>query len=331
MVNLMNDKDFEPCPLCNGLKARILFSTKTPISEFHLVQCKICELTRTLPLPSDDSLNVNGIFNQHGRGVNKFIPTVQKIRNELKRLRAKYCLSLIPYSVQTPKILDVGCAEGSLLNAFQRYGCQCWGVEHPLYPSQRFLNSDRIAYFQGDFQDISLPEGQFDLIILWHVLEHMGSPRLIMGRLYRLLAPDGIIIVAVPNFSSLEARRLKQAWFHLDVPWHKYHYNDRSLGYLMKKSRLRIIRRSTLCFEQGPYGLIQSVLNAMGWLKNEFYEALKGNLTHGRSIHLIIQFFMVIFLLVPGFLVSLFTSIMGKGPVLRMISKKERFKDVSSP
>jgi hypothetical protein len=96
------------------------------------------------------------------------------------------------------------------------------------------------------------------------------------------------------------------------------------MRYLIAKNHLRAIRTSSLCFEQGPYGLLQSILNTMGWPKNEFYEVLKGNLTYRRSIHVIIQFFIGVFLLIPVFFVSLFTSIGGRGPVLKVILKKEK-------
>jgi len=320
----MDDKEFGPCPLCHGSKKKVLFSIKTPLSEFRLVQCEICELTRTFPLPSDEVLRVHDIHSYYGRDVNKFNPCVQKIRNLIMRMRAKHYLSFISNSIQTPRILDVGCAEGSLLKSFLEYGCQCWGIEYPSYPVQRFLDSDRIVYLQGDLHTINLPELAFDLIFLWHALEHMDNPQLIMSRLHKLLSPKGAIIVAVPNFSSMEARRFKQFWFHLDIPWHKYHFNDKSIRYLITKSHLRVIRTSTLCFEQGPYGLLQSILNAMGWPKNEFYEALKGNLAYRRSIHVIIQFFIGVFLLIPVFSVSFLTSKRGRGPVIKLFLKKER-------
>ena len=320
----MNDKRFGPCPLYHGSKTKVLFSKKTPLSEFHLVQCRVCELTRTFPLPSDEVLRVHDIHSYYGRDVHKFNPRVQRIRSFLMRMRAKHYLSFISDSIQTPKILDVGCAEGRLLKSFLEYGCQCWGIEHPSYPAQRFLDSDRIVYLQGDLHTMNLPEGLFDLIFLWHALEHMDNPLLVMSRLQKLLAPQGAIIVAVPNFSSMEARRFKQFWFHLDIPWHKYHFNEKSIRYLITKAHLRVIRMSTLCVEQGPYGLLQSILNAMGWPQNEFYEALKGNLTQGRSIHIIIQLFIGVFLLIPVSSVSLLTSQRGKGPVIKLILRSSQ-------
>lgn len=318
----MNNKAFGPCPLCHGLEAKVLFSARTIFSEFHLVQCNMCELTRTFPLPNDEILRAHDIYSYYGRNVHKFNSRVQKIRNLIMRMRAKHYLSLIPDLTQTPKILDVGCAEGRLLKSFLEYGCQCWGIEHTFYPAQRFLDSDRIVYLQGDLKAMNLPEGVFDLIFLWHVLEHMDNPHVIMSQLHTLLAPEGAIIVAVPNFSSLEARRFKKFWFHLDIPWHKYHFNEKSMRHLMTETHLRIINISSFCSEQGPYGLLQSILNAMGWPKNEFYKALKGNLIKRRSICIIIQLFIGLFLLIPVFFVSFLVSIKGRGPVIKLILKK---------
>ena len=84
----------------------------------------------------------------------------------------------------------MGCAEGRLLNAFLAYGCECWGIEHPFYPTRRFLNSDRISYLQGDLQAIDLEKKTFDMIILWHVLEHMDDPVSVMQRLC-----NGILLI----------------------------------------------------------------------------------------------------------------------------------------
>lgn len=322
MARFINDKGFGSCPVCLGTEVELLFSTRTPSSEFHLVECAGCALIRTIPFPDDEILRLHDTSIYYGKNENKFTPVIQKIRDEIMRLRVKYYLSLIPYLVRTPKILDVGCAEGRLLKAFLEFGCQCWGVEHPSYPADRFQDAERIGYFQGDLQRLKLPEGAFDLIFLWHTLEHMDDPQLVMARLYELLAPNGALIVAVPNFSSIEARRFKQLWFHLDIPWHKYHFNEKSMKYLARRHNYRIIRMTTLCVEQGPYGLFQSLLNAMGWRHNEFYEALKGNLASGINMSLAIQFFMGIFLLVPAFFVSAWTSSMGKGSVLKVILKK---------
>jgi SAM-dependent methyltransferase len=321
---MTNNKRFGPCPVCMESKSEVLFSTEKYCMQYHIVQCAGCGLARTFPFPDEEFLHTEEIFFYYGKEKNKFIPTIQKVRDEMMRYRAKYYLPLIPDSSRKPRILDVGCAEGRLLSGFLKNGCECWGIEHASYPASRFINAHRIRYLQGDFHTINFPEKVFDLIFLWHALEHMDDPQLVMNRLYKLLSPEGAIILAVPNFSSLESKRFKQFWFHLDVPWHKYHFDEISMKFLAKRNKYRIMSTRTRCFEQGPYGLIQSLLNAMGWPHNEFYEAMKGNRMPGRAVHLLIQSCIVMIFLIPSFLTILLSSYASKGSVLKVVLKKER-------
>ena len=113
-----------------------------------------------------------------------------------------------------------------------------------------------------------------------------------------------------------------QFWFHLDIPWHKYHFSERSIKYLVRKNNYKIISMRTRCLEQGPYGLIQSMLNAMGWPHNEFYEALKGSRTPGRTVHLLIQSQILLISLIPAFFTILLDSYGSRGSVLKLILKK---------
>ena len=139
-----------------------------------------------------------------------------------------------------------------------------------------------------------------------------------MDRLSTLLAPGGALILAVPNFSSTESRWFGQYWFHLDIPWHRYHFKEGSLRYLAGKTNLRVEGMNSFCLEQGPYGLLQSLLNAMGWPRNEFYELLKG-----RVLPLNLQAFIFTLLLVPAIILHLGTTGGGKGPILKMILRRK--------
>ena len=318
----MTNNDFGRCVVCGGAGVQVLFAVETHFREYQVIQCNKCKLSRTYPLLNYDSIPEAAISEYYGKSSNKFLPILQIARNWIMRSRVRNCLQFISDVVEKPKVLDVGCAEGRFLNAFFEYGCECWGVEHPFFPSKRFLNRDGIFYQVGDLCEINLPDKAFNLIIIWHVLEHLDDPHQVMRRLYELLAPNGVIFLAVPNFSSIEARKFLQSWFHLDIPWHKYHFNDKSIKYMTSKNNLIIMKMSTRCLEQGVYGLIQSILNAMGWKRNEFYEALKGNMMLSRIFHLIVQLYIVILLIMPGFLVSTLTSAIGKGPVLKLILKK---------
>lgn len=319
----MKDKDVGRCPVCDNPKFRTLYSGQILFSDINLIQCEKCRLTCTHPLPTDEIFQLYGIDFYYGKEKSKFSFFLQEVRNKLMKLRAGHFMALIPDSITTPNVLDIGCAEGRLLKAFHDYGCRCWGIEHAAYPLQRFLKEDSIKYQQGDLQTLDLKEGSFDLVVLWHVLEHMDEPGAVLKRIYRLLSPEGILVLAVPNFSSLEAKRFKDSWFHLDIPWHKYHFSDTTMECLIRKSDLRVIKLNTFCFEQGPYGLFQSILNKMGWAKNEFYEALKGNRNNRRALQLIVQLFMAIILSIPCLIAGYLESLEGKGAILQYILSKE--------
>jgi len=314
--------DSASCPLCKSGDSITLFEVQTEQRSFCIVQCRQCNLTRTTPFPDDDMLDTHNKPQYYGRHDSKFIPFFQNIRDRLSKRRARTYLSLIADSIKKPKILDIGCAEGRLLNSFLEYGCDCYGVEHPSYPKQRFINIERIHYFLGNLDDLDLEKNSFNIIILWHVLEHLDHPDEILKQIYDLLASDGIVVVAVPNFSSIEARIFKGAWFHLDIPWHKYHFTEESINYFIKNNNFQVIKKSTFCLEQGVYGVNQSILNFIGWPRNEMYEAIKGSILKGRALNLVAQSIISVFLLLPCVFISLITSMMKKGSVLKIVLKK---------
>jgi SAM-dependent methyltransferase len=176
---------------------------------------------------------------------------------------------------------------------------------------------------QEDWERIQLPVGSFDLVFLWHALEHMDDPGSVMGKISKLLAPTGLLVLVVPNGSGYEARRFKKSWFHLDVPWHKYHFSRDALDCLAETHGMQIIRASSICLEQGPYGLLQSTLNALGWPHNELYEFLKGRRNAGRGGHVALQIMIGAFLGLPVLLGSLLSSFQGKGPALKLVLRKK--------
>lgn len=309
------------CPLCYKQDAETLFETRVNNSTFYLKKCRRCDITWTSPL----DYGVADIYNRdqyYGVKKDKFIPVLQNIRDRLSRLRARKYLAMIPKSDRRPKVLDIGCAEGRFLQSFFKYGCECIGIEHQAYPRERFHNSDKISYMVGDIDSHKFDRESFDIIIMWHVMEHMDDPDKIMNIVINLLAPDGIFILAVPNFSCKEAKIFKQFWFHLDIPWHKYHFSEKTLRYLADKYPLRVIRISTFCIEQSIYGLLQSILNVLGFPKNELYELIKGNFQRRRSIYLILQILICISFFSPCFIYTILQVIVGNGSTLKFVFKK---------
>jgi SAM-dependent methyltransferase len=172
-------------------------------------------------------------------------------------------------------ILDIGCGRGGLLKAFARMGCECCGVERTEFPSE--AEAQGIRFYRGLLEDISFEPASFDVVILWHVLEHMESPIAVLREINRILRPGGILAVAVPNFGSFQARLFRKHWFHLDLPRHTHHFDPDSLARSLGEEDFRVIFKSTFSLEQNPFGFVQSLFNAAmpSATPNRFYSLLK--------------------------------------------------------
>jgi SAM-dependent methyltransferase len=112
-----------------------------------------------------------------------------------------------------------------------------------------------------DLASAGYPSGYFDEVIIWHVLEHVVDPAGTLSEIRRILRPDGRVVVAVPNFSSLQARWAGPHWFHLDPPRHLYHFPLPSLLRLLRRTGLVPQSVHHFSLRQNPFGWVQSALN----------------------------------------------------------------------
>jgi hypothetical protein len=112
-------------------------------------------------------------------------------------------------------------------------------------------------------------------VVLWHVLEHVANPKNMLQEIARILKPGGRLVVAVPNFSSWQARWARAAWFHLDLPRHLFHFPAPALCKLIGECGLDCVSESHFSLRQNPFGWIQSAMNKTGvWPRNALYVLL---------------------------------------------------------
>lgn len=125
-------------------------------------------------------------------------------------------------------LLDVGCGEGSFLDAMRALGWTGTGVELNLGGLEAG-HAKGLNIVSKDFYQAALPSAGFDLITLWHVLEHLRDPPRALRRCYDLLRPGGVLAVATPNFDSYQAQQFGPRWHSLNVPEHLFHFSPRAL------------------------------------------------------------------------------------------------------
>lgn len=264
------------CVLCNSNRNATILVARDPdnISQnyYYAVKCDECGLVFTNPRPSAEELSK--FYSQQYYGRLKLYPfnLIEKALIYFQRLRVQKIKRLISKG----RILDVGCGRGMFLKALLREGFDVYGLEPSLANQQEYERSSKELNIScGEIKDILYPALFFDVITLWHVFEHVYDPRELLREIKRILKPQGTLIMAMPNFRSLEAMIAKKRWFHLDLPRHLYHYTPLTLEKMLKTEGFEITKKDYFSFEFGPFGLLQTVMNIMGGEFNFLAKILK--------------------------------------------------------
>ena len=148
------------------------------------------------------------------------------------------------FFTQPGRLLDVGCATGNYLAEMRRRGWQVTGVEIQPEAALYARSQLQLDVFNGDLLDAPFPDGSFEAITVWDVLEHTHDPLAIMKAVRRLLRPGGIVAFSIPDLQSADAARFGKYWIGYDAPRHLYLFEDETLALLLQRSQLRYLDRA---------------------------------------------------------------------------------------
>jgi 2-polyprenyl-3-methyl-5-hydroxy-6-metoxy-1,4-benzoquinol methylase len=146
------------------------------------------------------------------------------------------------------RLLDVGCGTGEFLFAMKRVGWQVEGIEREKEAAEWGAKAWGVPVHAGDLGSFQTG-GQFDVITMWHVLEHLYDPGEAFGRLKDLLSPDGFLLVAVPNIGGVDAMIYREHWIALDLPRHVNHFSTGALARLFSLCGFEPFLRRQLPFD----------------------------------------------------------------------------------
>lgn len=257
------------CPVCRCAEARRELAVDGLAAE--VVVCGECGLGWLHPQPSTAEIQTFYPPDYYGRTGRKFIGLVEFFVRFVSRRRVRFLSRHIPTG---GRVLDVGCGRGTLLGELADLGFEAHGFEisHTAAEGADPRVEIRVA---ENLSAADYPAAAFDQVIVWHVLEHVADPRGTLAEIRRLLKPGGELIVAVPNFSSLQGRWTGAAWFHLDLPRHLYHFSRTSLRRLLTDAGFDVRSEHHFSLRQNPFGWVQSLLNTTPRLpRNGLYELL---------------------------------------------------------
>ena len=224
-----------PCDFCGNNDFTFLYNSHDYLSfsplTFKVMRCNRCDLVSLNPRPE----NIADYYGKYRKGYSKKDIFEFLVPNRIMKIK-KY--------KKGGRILDVGCGQGGFLNTMLKDGWEIYGVEL----SKDACDFARETYGLNEINNCDLlsldfPDNFFDVITLWHVLEHLGNPKDTLKMIYKILKEDGLLIVESPNFCSIQSRFFKDKWFSLDLPRHLYQFSPKILKKYLNETNFKIIKR----------------------------------------------------------------------------------------
>lgn len=236
------------CPWCGSQKAQIHLWLKDEFltkEEFLIYECQSCGLLYTDPRPSGEKIGnyyKSEEYYSHQENKKGFIP---KIYETVKGFNLKKKYKIASNDLKTGKMLDIGCGVGDFLKTMENNGWEATGIEPSSQAKE--IARKKIKANLLDINEINgLEDVSFDLITMWHVLEHVENLKEEVQQLERLLKVGGRLVLALPNFKSYDAQFYKAYWAAYDVPRHLNHFCKESINNIFKNSSLVLTNTNKL-------------------------------------------------------------------------------------
>lgn len=322
---MKNSLHISKCNLCNRPDVKLLFEDIRKFDRsYNVYQCPHCDTAVTVPFPDKEELNrlySSDNYRAHDR---RFIYPVELFVKHFNSSR----LRSIERICKKGRMLDIGCGRGLALHMAREKGWETFGLEFSDDSAFHAKNILDLDVRTGGLPEAGFEHNSFDVITIWQVLEHMEKPEQTLRECYRLLKTGGVLVMSVPNRESLQARFSGRHWFHLDVPYHLYHFSAEGIKGLLERLSFRVGRTTHFSFEQNVFGFIQSLLNICGISNNFLYDILKtrGLRTHAKDMRYVKDLLLTLLLLpvnVPlSLLLAVIEAVLGRGGTVEVYAVK---------
>jgi 2-polyprenyl-3-methyl-5-hydroxy-6-metoxy-1,4-benzoquinol methylase len=228
---------YNTCPLCNSNQITFVFTAKDHTvskQDFEIWHCNHCSARFTQDVPDLDHI---GTYYQSTAYVSHS-DTQEGLINRLYHIVRNYTLQSKQKLIQKitglskGALLDIGAGTGAFATIMQQSGWNVTGVEPDDTARKVALEKHQLTLLSPD-HIYQFPQ-QFDVITMWHVLEHVHDLHGYLNTFHSILKPKGKLVIAVPNYTSYDATAYKNYWAAYDVPRHLYHFSPESMVALAK-------------------------------------------------------------------------------------------------
>lgn len=224
---------FNSCRICQSDSTE-----KFCIGNTLLLKCKSCGIIFNANLPDkitiDNYYKYNYSIDKTKNINNPFL--LEKKRMQLLPEQYELISKIISYRNYPARLLDIGCGWGFFIDQARRFGFDSYGVEPSIIAVNHCLSIGLKVY-----DNIDKINTKFDIITMFHSLEHFINPKEIIYKIKQLLNNDGLLFIRVPAFDCFWSKLFKSKWVWFQPDNHYFHYTSQSLQYFLTSSYLKII------------------------------------------------------------------------------------------
>lgn len=225
------------CPICGSTKQKehlVCNDFLTKKGTFSIVECDACHFHFTNPIPTVDKIGEYYKSDQYISHSSTKKGFINFLYNVVRKKTLKSKINWISSETNKKRLLDIGSGTGHFLKFACENGFQTKGLE-PDEDARSFANEHH-GLELSPIEDIyALEDGSFDVITMWHVLEHVYELKKQLQKITSLLSDDGRLFIAVPNMNSHDACHYKEFWAAYDVPRHLYHFKQENIEQLLQQ------------------------------------------------------------------------------------------------
>lgn len=235
---------YKSCPNCDNENIFNVLSAKDNTvsgEEFEIWECKNCTLRFTQNIPEQENI---GRYYQSENYISHSDTKKGLVNNLYHTIRKRTLLqkkNLIETSTKksTGNILDLGAGTGAFLNTMKNAGWHALGLEPDNTARDKAFELHGVQLKESNELFSQMPES-FDAITLWHVLEHVHQLHDYVKKFEEILKKDGKLFIAVPNYTSADAKMYGRFWAAYDVPRHLYHFSPKTMEILLNAHGLKL-------------------------------------------------------------------------------------------
>jgi len=274
-------EDITNCPICqNNELEKYLYVRDYTVSQstFTIVTCKTCGFKYTNPRPNQSEIGKYYKAETYISHTNTTKGFIAKVYHSIRKFTLKNKLAIInSLKPDKGKLLDIGCGTGMFLKIAREDDWQINGIE-PDLGARTIAEEINETTIKTEILS-SFDKEKFDIITMWHVLEHIHLLHETVDWLKDKLLNDGSLIIAVPNNESEDAKIYQEHWAAYDVPRHLYHFTQKSITQLFEQEGFQLTKKIPMKFDSFYISMLSNKYKT-GKMKyiSAFINGLKSNI-----------------------------------------------------